>query len=151
MPSGPQPRNPCCCTCNKNGLCLRCVCVKNGKHYVSFLPSRYGTCSNYMYESSLPQSFVPTASSRSSFEVQHVLCSVLSSSLLATSSPHHNPPRSPGCTNFLDRVVSSLPSSPQGDLVNGATLPSLRTSTIPYLDSIFLPKLLTLQHVPKGP
>ena len=150
MPSGPQPRNPCCCACNKKGFCLQCVSVKNGKHCVNCLPSRLGMCSNY--ESSPPQSSVTAASSRSSVAVQHVLSSVLSGNSLATSSPHHNPPRvwSPGSTNFSDRVVSLSPSSPQGDLFNGATLPSSRTSTIPDLDSIFHPKFPTLQHVPKG-
>ena len=71
---------------------------------------------------------------------------------VAAFSPRHSPPRAqhPGCTNFLYHVVSSSSSSPQGDLINYATFPSSQTSTISGLVLIFLPKLPTLQHIPKG-
>ena len=150
MPSGPQPRIPCCCTCNRKGPCLWCICVKNGKHCVHCHPSGFDTCSNY--ESSLPQSSIPTAPAQSSIDVQHVPSSVLSASPLAASAPHHSLPKAQhsGFTTFLYCMVSSLPSPPQGDHVNYANLLSSQTSTIPDLDLLFLSKLPTLQHVPKG-
>ena len=49
----------------------------------------------------------------------------------------------------MDCEVFSQPSYLQGDPVNYATLPTLQTSAILDLDSVFLPKLL-LEHVPKG-
>ena len=124
--------------------------MKNGKRCVSCLPSCLDTCSNY--ESGLPQSSIRTASAHSSVAVQHVTSSVLSASSLAAFSTHHSPPRtqSPGCTNFSYHVVSLSPSSPQSDLVNYTSLLSLQTTTMPDLDSIFLPKLPTLQNILKG-
>ena len=88
MPSGPQPRNPCCCACNSKGLCLQCICMKKGNPCVSCLPNHLCTCSKYqgLNEGSLPQYYVPAASSRSSVAVQPVLSSISSGSSLATSS-----------------------------------------------------------------
>ena len=157
MPPGPQLRNPSCCACNRKGLCLRCVCVKNGKRCVSCFPSRLGTCSNRESSSSQPK--VPAALSQPSAAVQHAPLPASSASFSFVSSLRHSPPRAqnPGSTNSPDHEVSpsrfpsqSDPVSSQGDLVNDVNLPSPRSSAIPDLDSIFRPKLPTLQHVPKG-